>query len=149
MLHMIGHAIFGLFIGLVARAVMPGRQHMGLILTMILGGVFLGVKAFEWKEKFDEHHVPGPSFHLEGGAVQGPGQGQAMLFFSLHFAMTGLHALHMIVGVALLSYILRRAIQNEYSAAYWTPVDISGLYWHFVDIVWVFIFPLLYLVKRV
>jgi cytochrome c oxidase subunit 3 len=117
-----------------------------LILTMILGGVFLGVKAFEWKEKFDEHHVPGPGFHLESATPQE--QGQAMLFFSLYFAMTGLHALHMIIGVGLLLYILRRAMQDQYSPAYWTPVDIAGLYWHFVDIVWIFLFPLLYLIDR-
>ena len=117
-----------------------------LILTMLLGGVFLGVKAFEWKEKFDEHHVPGPTFHLEGQSSQD--QGRAMLFFSLYFAMTGLHALHMIVGVGLLLYIMRRAMQNEYSPAYWTPVDIAGLYWHFVDIIWIFLFPLLYLIDR-
>jgi cytochrome c oxidase subunit 3 len=119
-----------------------------LILTLILGGAFLGVKAFEWKEKFDEHHVPGPGFHLEGKAVEGPGQGHAMLFFSLYFAMTGLHALHMVVGAGLLLYLLRRAIEDEYSPAYWTPVDIVGLYWHFVDIIWIFLFPLLYLIDR-
>jgi cytochrome c oxidase subunit 3 len=117
-----------------------------LILTMVLGGVFLGVKAFEWKEKFDEHHVPGPGFHLEGETAQG--QGQAMLFFSLYFAMTGLHALHMIIGVGLLSYILYRAYKDEYSPEYFTPVDIAGLYWHFVDIIWIFLFPLLYLIDR-
>ena len=66
-----------------------------LILTLILGGVFLGVKAYEWNEKFEEHHVPGPTFHLEGTAGQ---QGHAQLFFSLYFAMTGLHALHMVIG---------------------------------------------------
>jgi cytochrome c oxidase subunit 3 len=117
-----------------------------LILTMLLGGVFLGVKAYEWNNKFEEHHVPGPSFHLEGESAQG--QGQAMIFFSLYFAMTGLHALHMIVGEGILLYILLRARQNQYSPAYWTPVDISGLYWHFVDIVWIFLFPLLYLIDR-
>jgi cytochrome c oxidase subunit III len=117
-----------------------------LILTMILGAAFLGIKALEWKQKFDEHHVPGPSFHLEGESPQG--QGQAMLFFSLYFAMTGLHALHMIIGEGLMLYILRKAIQGQYSPAYWTPVDIAGLYWHFVDIIWIFLFPLLYLIDR-
>jgi len=117
-----------------------------LILTMLLGTAFLGIKAYEWKEKFDENHVPGVTFHLEGLPAQA--QGQAMLFFSLYFAMTGLHALHMIVGVSILLYLLRKAYQGQYTPVYWTPVDIAGLYWHFVDIIWIFLFPLLYLIDR-
>ena len=117
-----------------------------LILTMLLGTAFLGIKAYEWWEKFQEHHVPGPDFHMEGESAEG--QAHAQLFFSLYFAMTGLHALHMVVGVGLLSFLLLRAYQGQYSPAYWTPVDIAGLYWHFVDIIWIFLFPLLYLVDR-
>ena len=117
-----------------------------LILTMILGTAFLGIKAIEWKEKFEEHHIPGPSFHMEGQSAET--QSKAQLFFSLYFAMTGLHALHMVVGVGLLSFILLRAYQGQYAPAYWTPVDMAGLYWHFVDIIWIFLFPLLYLVDR-
>ena len=115
-----------------------------VILTVLLGGVFLGVKAIEWHEKFVEHHIPGPSFHLEGTPLQGPAQ----LFFSLYFAMTGLHALHMVVGVGIMSYILFRAWKGTYTAEYNTPVDVAGLYWHFVDIIWIFLFPLLYLIDR-
>ncbi len=115
-----------------------------LILTMLLGLVFLGVKAFEWNEKFVEHHVPGTSFHFEGAAEQGPAQ----LFFSLYFAMTGLHALHMVVGVGILSWLLYHAVRGRFTAHYMTPVDIAGLYWHFVDIIWIFLFPLLYLIDR-
>lgn len=115
-----------------------------VILTVLLGGVFLGVKAFEWQEKFEEHHVPGPAFHLEGTDLQG----QAQLFFALYFAMTGLHALHMVVGVGIMAYVLYNAWKGVYTAEYNTPVDIAGLYWHFVDIVWIFLFPLLYLIDR-
>jgi cytochrome c oxidase subunit III len=115
-----------------------------LILTMILGTAFLGIKAFEWKEKFDEHHVPGPGFHLEGETAQG--QGRAMLFFSLYFAMTGLHALHMIIGVGIMTAIAVMAWRNTFDEEYYTPVEVAGLYWHFVDIVWIFLFPLLYLI---
>ena len=115
-----------------------------LILTMLLGGVFLGVKAYEWNEKFQEHHVPGPSFHLEGTAMQG----QAQLFFSLYFAMTGLHALHMIIGEGLMLFLLFQAYAGKYTPKYYTPVDIGGLYWHFVDVIWIFLFPLLYLIGR-
>ena len=115
-----------------------------LILTLILGLAFLGVKAYEWNEKFQEHHVPGVGFHLEGA----PSQGQAQLFFSLYFAMTGLHALHMVIGAGILTWLLVNAWKGKYSAAYMTPVDVAGLYWHFVDIIWIFLFPLLYLIDR-
>jgi cytochrome c oxidase subunit 3 len=115
-----------------------------LILTMLFGGVFLGVKAYEWNEKFVEHHVPGPTFHLEGT----PMQGQAQLFFSLYFAMTGVHALHMVVGVGIMLTLLFQAYAGKYTPDYYTPVDVGGLYWHFVDIIWIFLFPLLYLIGR-
>ena len=111
-----------------------------LILTMVLGGVFLGIKAVEYKDKFVHHHVPGASFHFEG-----PDARNAELFFSLYFGMTGLHALHMIIGLGLLAIILFRARKGWYTPDYYTPVEIFGLYWHFVDIVWIFLFPLLYL----
>jgi len=116
-----------------------------LILTLIFGCVFLGVKAYEWTEKYEEHHMPGQAaFHLEGTPLQGP----AKIFFSLYFAMTGLHAMHMIVGVGLLSVIIWQTKQGKFSADYYTPIDISGLYWHFVDVVWIFLYPLLYLIDR-
>ena len=117
-----------------------------IVLTLILGFVFLGVKAYEWNEKFQEHHIPGLSFHLEEVA---PGlQGQAQLFFSLYFAMTGLHALHMVIGAGIMFVLIRHAMQGRYNAEYYTPVDVGGLYWHFVDIIWIFLFPLLYLIDR-
>jgi len=116
-----------------------------LILTLIFGLTFLGVKAYEWTEKYYEHHMPGQAaFHLEGTPLQGP----AKLFFSLYFAMTGLHALHMVVGVGILTWLILETRKGRYSAEYYTPVDISGLYWHFVDVIWIFLFPLLYLIDR-
>jgi cytochrome c oxidase subunit 3 len=132
---------------LAVRAAQLGRRNaiiIFLILTLILGFVFLGVKAYEWNEKFVEHHVPGATFHLEGTAQQGPAQ----LFFSLYFAMTGLHALHMVVGVGILSFMIWTAYKGRFTAEYMTPVDVAGLYWHFVDIIWIFLFPLLYLISR-
>ena len=119
---------------------------MFLILTLILGGVFLGVKAYEWNEKFEEHHVPGPTFHLEGIADS---RATAQLFFSLYFAMTGLHALHMVIGAGLLICLLLQGVARASTRrSTYTPVDIAGLYWHFVDIIWIFLFPLLYLIDR-
>ena len=132
---------------LAVRASQLGRRRaiiIFVILTVLLGGVFLGVKAYEWHEKWVEHHIPGPSFHLEGTEMQG----QAQLFFSLYFAMTGLHALHMVIGEGILLYILIQSRKGRYTRDYYTPLDVSGLYWHFVDIIWIFLFPLLYLIDR-
>jgi cytochrome c oxidase subunit 3 len=118
-----------------------------LVATLILGFTFLAVKAFEWNEKFELHHVPGmANFHLNG--VGASMQGPASIFFSLYFAMTGLHALHMVVGVGILTWLIIETKRGKFSAVYMTPVDIAGLYWHFVDIVWIFLFPLLYLIDR-
>ena len=130
------------------RAGQLGQRKMiivFLILTLVFGCVFLGVKAYEWTEKYEEHHMPGQiAFHLEGTQQQGP----AKLFFSLYFAMTGLHALHMVIGVGLLLTLILQARRGKFSASYYTPVDMAGLYWHFVDIIWIFLFPLLYLIDR-
>jgi cytochrome c oxidase subunit 3 len=118
-----------------------------LVLTLLFGGIFLGVKAYEWNEKFVEHHIPGQAaFHLDG--VRAEDQGHAQLFFSIYFAMTGLHALHMVIGVAILLILIVQARKGRFSASYYTPVDVAGLYWHFVDIIWIFLFPLLYLIDR-
>jgi len=114
-----------------------------LILTILLGAVFLGIKAVEYHEKFVHHHVPGASFHFDG-----PDPAAAQLFFSLYFAMTGLHALHMIIGLGIMTVIAIMAWRNTFDADYYTPVEVAGLYWHFVDIVWIFLFPLLYLLGR-
>jgi cytochrome c oxidase subunit 3 len=97
--------------------------------TMLLGGVFLGIKFYEYYLKYTEH------LHLN-------------IFFLFYFVLTGVHALHMIVGEGLLLTLAWRGSKGQFSPAYYTPVDNGGLYWHFVDIVWVFLFPLLYLVDR-
>jgi cytochrome c oxidase subunit 3 len=114
-----------------------------LILTLILGTVFLGIKFTEYYHKFEEHLVPGSGF-----AFPGAQPGHAEVFFSFYFAMTGMHALHMIIGLGLLTYLLVKAANHRLSAEYHTPVEVIGLYWHFVDIVWIFLFPLLYLLGR-
>jgi cytochrome c oxidase subunit 3 len=129
-----------------------------LILTILLGLVFLGIKGIEYKEKFEDHHVPGLSFSYHGLL---PGQEKlseakrqyadphhAEIYFSLYFAMTGMHALHMIIGVGLFGTLAVWAWRGKYSANYYTPIENAGLYWHFVDIVWIFLFPLLYLISR-
>ena len=114
-----------------------------LIATMVLGLTFLVIKGFEYAHKFETGHVPGPNFHFEG-----PHAHQVEIFLSLYFAMTGLHALHMVIGFGLLSVIAWMAYKRRFSPEWYTPVEMAGLYWHFVDIVWIFLFPLLYLVDR-
>ena len=148
-----------------------------LILTTILGCVFLGVKVIEYQDKFANYEVPGEHYNwlyheqhastptspqadsssLSAGAEGGhrqlrmtPEQLQntTQIYFSLYFTMTGLHALHMIIGVGLMLVITWMAWKGKFDAGWYTPVEMSGLYWHFVDIVWIFLFPLLYLVER-
>jgi cytochrome c oxidase subunit 3 len=114
-----------------------------LVLTMILGGVFLGIKAIEYSHKFHEHLVPGPGFQFEAVHF-----GAAQIFYSLYFVMTGLHALHMIIGIGLMIWMLWWAYHGVLADGYYSPVEVVGLYWHFVDIVWIFLFPLLYLIGR-
>jgi len=114
-----------------------------LLLTMLFGATFLGIKAIEYAHKYHEHLVPGPGFQFPGDLWQ-----QAYVFFSFYFAMTGLHTFHMIVGLGLLAVLVVQAARGKFSADYNTPVEISGLYWHFVDIIWIFLFPLLYLIER-
>lgn len=132
-----------LTMALSVRACQLGNNIMTrnlLVATLILGFVFLGVKVIEYKQKFDHHLVPGYNFDQTM-----PGwQGQQM-FYNFYFAMTGMHALHMIIGSGLLLYFILRAHQGRYHANYFGPVEVMGLYWHFVDIVWIFLFPLLYL----
>lgn len=112
-----------------------------LAATILLGVVFLGIKGFEYYEKFQHHLVPGPNFAF-------PGPKEAELFFSLYFATTGLHALHMIIGLGVMVAFLYWAIRRRFSSTHYDPVEMLGLYWHFVDMVWVFIFPLYYLIDR-
>jgi cytochrome c oxidase subunit 3 len=114
-----------------------------LLSTIVLGSTFLGIKGYEYAHKFHEGLVPGPAFRYSGGEAA-----QAELFFSIYFAMTGVHALHMVIGVALLAVLVVQSRKGWYGAGYYTPVEVSGLYWHFVDIVWIFLFPLLYLFGR-
>jgi cytochrome c oxidase subunit III len=119
------------------------RLMMFLVLTMVLGSVFLGIKGVEYYHKFVEHHVPGASFQFEKEYAR-----NAQIFFSLYFIMTGLHALHMIIGIAVLLVMWLWAWRGTITSDYAAPIEISGLYWHFVDIVWIFLFPLLYLIGR-
>jgi cytochrome c oxidase subunit 3 len=135
-----------LTMALAVHAAQLGRRKalmLFLVATMILGGVFLGIKSLEYYHKFAEHHVPGPGFQFEKEYFR-----HAQIFFSLYFLMTGLHALHMIIGFGIMLWMLIWACNGTITKEYFSPIEISGLYWHFVDIVWIFLFPLLYLIGR-
>jgi len=126
------------------RAAMMGKNQTllkFLVATLILGSTFLGVKVIEYKDKFAHHLVPGYNFQWPDPA-QAAG---AKMFYTFYFAMTGMHALHMIIGAGLLLFFIRQAMKNRYHPQYFGPIENMGLYWHFVDIVWIFLFPLLYL----
>ncbi len=134
-----------LTMALAVRAAQYGRRadiRKFIVLTMIFGTAFLVVKGFEYHNKWVEHLVPGFGFQYEPTYYARPAQ---ILFF-LYFAMTGMHAVHMIVGLGLLTYLFVKAKEDIFTSEYYTPVEMIGLYWHFVDIVWIFLFPLLYLI---
>ena len=113
-----------------------------LTLTMILGLLFLGIKFFEYAKHYGEGLFPGFNF-----TYKGPYQREIFLFMSFYFTMTGWHAIHMIVGLGLLSGMLAMTLAGKFSKAWHNPIVITGLYWHFVDIVWIVIFTLVYLVQ--
>ena len=135
-----------LTMALAVNAAQTGAKRLTtvfLVATIVLGGVFLGIKATEYAHKFAEHHVPGPSFEFAPEYVR-----QAQIFFSLYFMMTGLHALHMVIGIAVMLVMVWLSWRRRFSPTYYAPLEVAGLYWHFVDIVWIFLFPLLYLIGR-
>jgi cytochrome c oxidase subunit III len=145
-----------------------------LSLTILLGFVFFGVKYVEYAQKFHHHLVPGKNFdifycvnnpakcsdidaadmaiekeEIEAAAQADPDlNAHAQLYYSAYFGMTGLHALHMVIGAGLLFWLLKESVAGRFNAEWNNPVDIVGLYWHFVDIVWIYLFPLLYLIDR-
>jgi cytochrome c oxidase subunit III len=118
---------------------------VALVLTLILGTVFLGVKAYEYHAHWSEGLFPGSHFTWHEDPALAP---KVQLFMVFYFSMTGMHALHMVIGAGLLLWMIWRAWKDEFGPEYYGPVEIMGLYWHFVDIVWIFLFPLLYLIDR-
>ncbi len=137
------------------------RNRRGLLIslgcTILLGLVFLGIKTIEYHDKYVEHHIPGANFSIDDfvhpqdkrDVALAPDVAQhAQIFFFLYFAMTGMHALHMIIGISILFALFYKAWQGAYTAGHTSTIDNFGLYWHFVDIVWIFLFPLLYLISR-
>jgi cytochrome c oxidase subunit 3 len=134
-----------------------------LVLTTLFGLAFIGIKYVEWHDEWVHHHVPGAGFDASefinppidaktgkpvGNPLPPDVAQHTQIFFFLYFAMTGMHAVHMIIGIGLLFWLIGRAQRGDFSAGYVAPIENFGLYWHFVDIVWLFLFPLLYLINR-
>jgi cytochrome c oxidase subunit 3 len=112
-----------------------------LVITVLFALAFLAVKSIEYSHKFEEGALPGKFYHY--AEVTGPG---ANLFYTIYFLATGLHAFHVIVGMSILIWVLVRVLKGHFSPQYYVPVELGGLYWHLVDLVWIFLFPLLYLI---
>jgi len=128
------------------HAAQHGRQRAvvsWLALTVALGCAFLAIKAIEYRIDYLEHLVPALDFRYAG-----PQADQVELFFYLYFFITGVHALHVLIGIGCIATIAVMASRNAFSPAYYTPVDVTGLYWHLVDVIWLFVFPILYLISR-
>jgi cytochrome c oxidase subunit 3 len=149
-------------------------QQLFIVATMVLGVAFLVIKGIEYHQKYVEHHIPGTWFDAtndKGNNKEGDIADEVLkrerkqnpnfpeenakkiahdtqIFFSFYFAMTGLHALHMIIGLVMLTWLLIKASAGQFGPEYFTPMELGGLYWHFVDIVWIYLFPLLYLINR-
>ena len=158
------------------RAAQLGKRALQvkmLLLTLVFGLAFLGIKSYEWGHKYEEHHIPTFHYNVIGGngdltqgnerllgldklksdpvklaAREAEIQQHTKVFYSLYFALTGMHAIHMIVGVGIFCVITFMAWKGRFTPEYHTPLEIAGLYWHFVDIVWIYLFPLLYLIDR-
>jgi cytochrome c oxidase subunit 3 len=138
-----------LTMALAVHAAQTGKRNaliLFLLLTMALGTTFLGIKYLEYAHKWEHFLVPGIRFAPTEALPSGVTLPNLQLFFCFYFIMTALHALHMIIGLGILGVLTRMAWRGKFSAEYNTPVEVSGLYWHFVDIVWIFLFPLLYLI---
>lgn len=122
---------------------------MNLYITLACGFIFLGVKAIEYSHKIHEGLLPGRYFRYDGPEVEHLAQAgfhNLGLYFSFYFCMTGLHASHVIAGMGLIIWLIKRAHRGEFNSHYFTPLECTGLFWHLVDLIWIYLFPLLYLI---
>ena len=124
-----------------ARSDSPRAAAVCLVLTILMALGFLGIKAIEYTEHFHEHALPGKFYAFKEVTIPG-----AAMFYSLYFLMTGLHGLHVVIGMSVLCWILWRTLQGRYTSRYSTGLELGALYWHLVDLVWIFLYPLLYLI---
>lgn len=134
-----------LTMALAVRSAQLRRKRSVILLmgaTMLLGAVFLGIKAYEYYDDFEHSLIPGRGFVFESGL-----KAEAQMFFVIYFLATGLHALHMIIGIGLVGIITVLCVRKGPIGRRENQVEVVGLYWHFVDLMWVFLYPMLYLVE--
>lgn len=112
-----------------------------LIATLLLAATFMVIKYFEYSHKIHLGQLPGKFYTFTGIEGTNP-----HIFFSVYFTMTGLHGIHVLAGMVVIWWMLRRTRRGEFSSEYYTPVEMTGLYWHLVDLIWIYLFPLLYLI---
>jgi cytochrome c oxidase subunit III len=124
-----------------AKSSRSGRTCVSLLVAVGTGLAFLALHGIEYLHHFQEGALPGKYYHFREIETAG-----ASLFFSLYFLMTGLHSLHVIAGAGVLAWLARRAASGEFSRHNYNAVEMGGLYWHLVDVIWIFLFPLLYLI---
>lgn len=115
---------------------------INLGITIALACIFMLIKYFEYSHKFEIGIFPGEAYNYDG-----VDHDQANIFFSIYYMMTGLHGIHVIIGIGLMIWMMIKASKGTFSSEYYTPVEITGLYWHLVDIIWIFLFPLFYLIE--
>jgi len=134
-----------LSMALAVRAAQTGmrtRQIALLVFTLLCAVTFMVIKFFEYKAKIEHGYLPGYWYtpHFPGDPVNGN------IFFGLYFMMTGLHGIHVLAGMAAITWVLVRAAKGHFSPSYYTPVELTGMYWHLVDLIWIYLFPLFYLI---
>lgn len=123
-----------------------GKKQMvmlNLFITLICAGIFLVVKYVEYSHKFEAGLLPG--YYFTNATIPNPDQ--AHIFFGIYFLMTGLHGIHVVIGMIVLVWLMWRTHKDEFNSQYYSPLELGGLYWHLVDIIWIFLFPLLYLIR--
>jgi cytochrome c oxidase subunit III len=130
---------------LAIHAAQKNKRHfviINLVITLACAVTFLVVKYFEYSHKFHAGLLPG--MHFTNASVSNPDQ--IHIYFGIYFLMTGLHGIHVLIGIAVLTWLLLRTIKGDFSSQYYLPLELGGLYWHLVDVIWIFLFPLLYLI---
>jgi cytochrome c oxidase subunit III len=140
-----------LTVALALHCAKTGRKDLAPLFlgaTFVLGFTFLGIKFHEYSVDYEEHLIPGIERLVPGHALDAQISVHIELFFMFYFILTGLHAVHMLIGMGALAYVFWRAWQGRYGTKNYTTIEVFGLYWHFVDIVWIFLFPLLYLIRH-
>ncbi len=125
-----------------AQTSRKGLVILFLVITLLCAATFMGIKYSEYSHKFHEGLLPGKYYTHEGDTV--PGQ---FLFFSFYFMMTGLHGIHVLLGMVVISWLIFRAVRGDFGPGYYGPLDVTGLYWHLVDLIWIYLFPLMYLIS--